>query len=85
MFAAAPVRASGGRQHEEELLGIQAVDRAADGELGAGIGDVPDAAFALPGAVDAHDPGVVAVPELDAFETSPFCAHRSRGLTDSAA
>src|ERR1700682_3504554 len=48
---AAAMRAPGLRQHQEELLHVDPVDRAVDGQLGAGVGNVPDAAITLPGSV----------------------------------
>src|ERR1700761_3162061 len=52
---AAPVGAAGRRQDEEEFAGVDPVDRPVDGQLGADLGDVADAALALPGSIDRHD------------------------------
>src|SRR5262249_7274411 len=49
---AAPMGGAGRRQQQEEIAHVDIVDRAPDGQLGAGIGDVADAAVALPAAVD---------------------------------
>ena len=43
---AAPVGEAGGRQQQEEFLQVQALDRALDRQLGAGLGDVLDGAVA---------------------------------------
>src|ERR1700744_6245973 len=72
---AAAVGQPGRRQQQEELLQMEALDRALDGELGAGLGHVLHGAIAAPGAVDAHHMCRYSALEGDAVALAPFgCA-----------
>src|SRR5579883_495842 len=72
---AAPVGIAGRRQHEEEFLGVDALDRIPYVQLGAGLGNVANTAFALPGPVDRHDAGRIAAIERNPVETPAFGGH----------
>src|SRR5580693_8117716 len=72
---AAAIGKSGGRQQQEELLQMQSFDRALDGELRTGLGDVFHDAVAPPGAVDAHHVRGYPALEGDAFALAPFGRH----------
>src|SRR5215475_5177326 len=71
---AAPVGQSGGRQQQKKFLEVQALDRALDGELGAGLGDVLHRALAPPGPVDSHHMGRYPALEDDAIAFASFGA-----------
>src|ERR1700730_634805 len=76
-WRAAAIGKSGRRQQQEEFLQMQPFDRAFDGKLRAGFGDVFHDAIAPPGAVDAHHVRGYPALEGDAFALAPFGRHCS--------
>src|SRR6185437_10763921 len=64
---AAPIGQSGRREQQEELLEIEALDRALDRQCRVIVGNRPELAIAPPCAVDGHDADIVTAAEGDAF------------------
>src|SRR3954447_9815602 len=77
---AAPVRQASGREQQEKLFQGEPLDRAFDGELGAGLRNVFHGAIAAPGAVDAHHVRLEAALEGNALAFAAFCNHDCNSL-----
>src|SRR6266702_6335593 len=75
---AAAVGKAGGRQQQEELLQVQALDRAFHREDGVGVGDRVQLAVAAPGAIDGHDADIIAAAECYPFRAFSILCHAYR-------
>src|SRR3954469_17050700 len=75
---AAPIGQPRGRQQQEEFLQMQALDRAFDRQLGAGLGNVFHYAVTPPGAVDSHHMRRKAALEYDSISPAPFRRRHGR-------